>query len=201
MRKMIFHLIGAVISCILIQGYAAAQSPITPPKIGETVGDFNLKSVDGKPLSLAHSKGSKGTLLIFMATRCPYSNAFVKVMEQLNEQYSAQGIQVIGINSNKTDPYDDVVAHARQNGLKYPILKDEGNVIADKLGAQVTPEAYLLDNHLKLQYHGALGNSKDPSTDSAKANGDEVKAALDALLGGKPVSAPETKAFGCTIKR
>jgi hypothetical protein len=59
----------------------------------------------------------------------------------------------------------------------------------------------LLDSTWTLRYHGALGNSHQPTTNPDKTTGDEIRPALDAVLAGKPASMPETKAFGCTIKR
>ena len=73
--------------------------------------------------------------------------------------------------------------------------------MANRLGAQVTPEVFLLDSAMTLKYHGAVGNSKSLTTKPEEANGDEFKTALEAVLIGKPVSLTTTKAFGCTIKR
>jgi hypothetical protein len=52
-----------------------------------------------------------------------------------------------------------------------------------------------------LQYHGALGNSHQPTNNPANTNGDELRPALDDVLSGKPSEVTETKAFGCSIKR
>jgi hypothetical protein len=110
-------------------------------------------------------------------------------------------VAFIGINANKTEPVTEVADHARAHGLEFLILKDEGNQIADRLGASVTPEVFLLDSTWTLRYHGALGNSHQPTTNPDKTNGDEIRPALDAVLAGKPADVTETKAFGCTIKR
>jgi peroxiredoxin len=193
---------GLILTLAVLAGTADGILALSvKTKIGDKVADFSLKNTQGKQVSLTSQKGLKATVLIYIATGCPYSNAFNGVMESVQITYASRGVQLIGINSNKTEPFEKVVEHARQNKFSFAVLKDEGNILADRLGAQGTPEVFLLDGNLTLRYHGALGNSKNPTTDSSKANAEELKAALDALLANKPISVTETKAFGCTIKR
>jgi len=168
-----------------------------PPAIGATVEDFTLPDIDSKDRSLNSLKGKKGTVLIFISVQCPVSNAYNERMEKLAQDYSAQGINVVGVNANKTEPVDAVKAHASEKHLTFTILKDAGNKLADRLGAQFTPEAYVLDANNKLVYHGRIDNSRD----ATQVNSSELREALDALLAGKPVEKTTAKAFGCTIKR
>jgi peroxiredoxin len=191
--------IGCLAAVLLTLNLIAGN--IVPAKIGDKIADFSLKDTKGETHSLLQSKGSKATAVIFISTQCPYSNAFNHVMAELHQEYQAKGIQFVGINANKTEPAKEVGEHTSKNGLKFLVLKDEGNVVADKLGAQVTPEVFLLDKDMRLQYHGAIGNSKNPTTKPEEAKADEVRAALDAVLTGRPVVTSTTKAFGCTIKR
>ena len=179
----------------------AGDLPTAKIKIGEKMPDFSLSDVTGKPHSLYENKGMKAVAVIFIATKCPYSNAFNHVMAGLAHEYAARGVAFVGINANKTEPVSEVADHARTHGFDFTVLKDEGNVIADRLGARVTPEVFLLDSNWTLRYHGALGNSHQPITDPERASAEEFRPALEAVLAGKPVANPETKAFGCTIKR
>jgi len=165
--------------------------------IGAAAPDFTLPDADGRAHSLASLKGKSGTLILFVATQCPYSNAYNARMQKLAEDYRARGVNVVGINSNSTEPAAEVKQHAADNGLNFTILKDPGNQIADRYDAQVTPEAYLLDASGKLVYHGRIDNSRTgyliTSTD--------LRDAIEATLAGKPVEKAEAKAFGCSIKR
>src|ERR1051325_3260569 len=136
--------------------------------VGAAVEDFTLPDADGKEHSLASLKGSKGTVLIFIATRCPVSNAYNERMQKLAEEYKAKGINVVGINANSTEPAAEVKSHAAEKGLKFTILKDDGNKIADRLGATKTPEAYVIDTSGKLTYHGRIDNSL--KTDAITSN-------------------------------
>jgi peroxiredoxin len=177
------------------------ELPAAKIKVGEKMADFTLPDVNGKPHRLYEFEGKKAVAVIFIATRCPYSNAFNHVMASLAHEYEGRDVAFIAINANKTEPVAEVAEHARAHGLDFLILKDEGNQIADRLGASVTPEVFLLDSAWTLRYHGALGNSHEPTTNPDKTTGDEIRPALDHILAGKPVAVTETKAFGCTIKR
>lgn len=168
-----------------------------PPAIGATLEDFTLPDVDGKTHSLASLKGKNGSVLIFIATQCPVSNAYNERMEKLAKEYQGRAITLIGINSNSTEGADVVKAHAATNKLTFTILKDPSNKIADRLGATRTPEAYFLDASNKLLYHGRIDNAKDASQVSSS----ELRDALDATLAGKPVVKTTANAIGCSIKR
>ena len=165
--------------------------------IGAVVPDFTLPDADGKEHSLASLKGKSGTVLIFIATKCPVSNAYNERMAKLAADYRARGVNVVGINSNSTEPAAEVKQHAADKGLAFTILKDPGNLIADRFDAQVTPEAYLLDASGKLVYHGRIDNSRNGDAITSS----ELRDAIDATLAGKPVEKTEVKAFGCSIKR
>ncbi len=168
-----------------------------PPAIGAIIEDFTLPDADGKAQALSSLEGKNGTVLIFVATKCPVSNAYNERMEQLAQDYKARGINVIGINSNAAELAGEVKTHAATNKLSFPILKDTGNKIADQLGATVTPEAFFLDAGNKLMYRGRIDNARD----KAQVNANDLRDALDAALAGKPIAKTVAVAFGCTIKR
>ena len=168
-----------------------------PPIIGSTIADFTLPDASGTAHSLASLKGKNGSVLIFIAVQCPVSNAYNERMEKLAQDYKARGITVIGVNSNSPESAADVKDHAAKNNLTFTILKDNGNKLADTLGATRTPEAYFLDANNKLLYHGRIDNSRDVS----QVNSSELRDALEATLAGKPVPKATANAFGCSIKR
>jgi peroxiredoxin len=186
-------IVGAVVAG---SGRVMSEVP-APPAIGTTIDEFTLPDVDGQDHSLKSLKGKNGTVLIFIAVQCPVSNAYNERMQKLAEDYQAKGVAVIGINANVSEDAAAVKSHAASKGLKFPILKDPGNKLADKLGATRTPETYFLDANNKLVYHGRIDNSQDP----AAIESNDLRQAIDSTLGGKPVEKTEAKAFGCSIKR
>ena len=166
--------------------------------IGATVEEFKLPDAEGRERALSLIKGAKGTVLIFVSTRCPVSNAYNERMEKLAQDLKARGINVVGINSNVEETADEIKQHASEKGLTFMMLKDKGNVIADRLGAQKTPEVFFLDASNKLLYRGRIDDT-DPRRGEATSN--DLRNAVDETLAGKPVSKPEGLAFGCSIKR
>ncbi len=168
-----------------------------PPAIGTMIDDFKLPDADGAEHSLKSLAGKNGAVIIFVATKCPVSNAYNDRMEKLAQDYKAKGINVIGINANNSEPASEVKSHAAEKHLTFTILKDDGNKIADRLGATRTPEAYLIDASGKLVYHGRIDNSQN----TANITSNDLRDALDEVLGGKPVTKTGGAAFGCSIKR
>lgn len=189
-------LVCAALSNINVKAVGAEDSPVAGA-IGSTVAEFKLPDVDGKDHSLSSIKGKNGTVLIFIAVQCPVSNAYNERMEKLAQDYKARGINVVGVNANSTESASDVKAHAASHNLTFMILKDNGNKLADALGAERTPEAYVLDASNKIVYRGRIDNSKN----AASVTTSELRDALDAVIAAKPVAKTSVPAFGCSIKR
>ncbi|HUN64758.1 MAG TPA: redoxin domain-containing protein [Bacteroidota bacterium] len=167
-------------------------------KIGDKAPEFALKNYDGKEYSLpALMKEHAINVVMFIATQCPVSNAYNERMEQIFETYSAKGIGVVAINANKEEDVAAITAHAKEHGFRFPVLKDLKNVIADRYGAQVTPEIFVIVKDGTVAYHGRIDDSR--KADGVQSR--DLALALDALLAGKQPPKTETKAIGCTIKR
>jgi peroxiredoxin len=185
---------------VLAASALAAAAPAADLKIGASAPDFTLPSAaDGKALGLKDLLAkNRAVAVIFVATKCPVSNAYNGRMAALGKEYAAKGIAFVGVNSNKTEPAAEVAAHAKEHGFTFPVVKDEGNRIADAYGAMKTPEVFVISPKGDLVYHGRIDESQD---DASQARSPDLRNALEAILAGRPVPAPETKAFGCTIKR
>jgi len=165
--------------------------------IGQPVADFKLPDADGKDHSLSTLKGEKGTVIIFISAQCPMVRAYNERIEKLAQDYRAKGVNVVGVNSNVTESADDIKRHAAENSYSFVVLRDKGNKVADLLGAERTPEVFLLDASNKLVYRGRIDNHRDVSL----VQSNDLRDAIDATLAGKPVAKTEAAAFGCTIKR
>lgn len=164
--------------------------------IGTTLENFSLPDTEGKIQSFNDLKGKNGAVIVFLSAQCPVVKQYNERISQIAAEYQSRGINFIGINSNHTESLEWVKSNAAEN-YKFPVLIDKGNVIADKLGATVTPEAYYFDAKNVLQYHGAIDNDK-----SGKAITDTyLKTAFDASLAGKTIAKTRANAFGCSIKR
>ncbi len=163
----------------------------------KSVDNFTLTDINGARHSLADYRPARAIVLMFIAAECPVSNAYDDRFVKLYKDYEPKGIAFIGINSNKQETVEEIRRHAKEHGFAFPILKDWNNVIADKLGASVTPEIYVLNTKYEILYHGRI----DDSRREANVKSHDLQNALDAVLAGKSIPVTETKAFGCTIKR
>jgi peroxiredoxin len=186
-----------IVAFAAVAGSGGTSDLPAPPAIGTVLDDFKLPDTDGAERSLNALKGRNGAVLIFISVQCPVSNGYNERMEKLAEDYRARGINVIGINANVTEPLAAVKAHAADKHYTFTVLKDDGNKIADRLGATRTPEAYLIDAGGRLVYHGRIDNSLN----TANVTSNDVRDALDELLSGKRISKTGGAAFGCSIKR
>ncbi len=165
--------------------------------VGTTLETFTLPDTNGGSQSFNKLKGENGAVLVFLSAQCPVVKAYNERINQIADELKAKGINVIGINSNATESLDWVKSDAAQVGYKFPVLIDKGNVLADKLGASVTPEIYYFDKQNVLLYHGAIDN--DRSGKNITIN--YLRDASEATLSKKPIKATKTNAFGCSIKR
>jgi peroxiredoxin len=178
---------------------AIAAPAAAAPAIGSPAPAFTLTTLDGQTVSLADAARShKAVVVMFIATKCPYSNAYNDRMRDIANGYARQGVLFLGINSNKTEPAEETRAHAKQHGFTFPVAKDPENKVADLYDARHTPEIFVVDPQGVLRYHGRIDENYE---DASKVTSPDLKNALDALLAGKPVQKAETKAFGCSIKR
>jgi glutathione peroxidase-family protein len=165
------------------------------------MADTKLKNINGKEVSIASVKGSKGTLVVFTCNHCPWAKAWQGRIAELSNTYSKKGVGVVLINSNDPaaypeDDFDGTVARAKELKLTVPYAIDATSDVARAFGATRTPEAYLFDKSGKLVYHGAV----DDNAKSDEVTARYLKDAIDATLAGKAVPVAETKAVGCGIK-
>jgi len=166
-------------------------------KIGDKPENFTLSAPDGKQHSLFLKEAPKATTVLFISARCPISNRYNGRMIEFAQQYGQKGVRFLALNANDPETMEDIDEHAKRIGYRFPVLRDVKNVVADKWGAQVTPEAFVLDQQGVLQYHGRI----DDQLAERKVTSPDLKNALEAVLAGKKPEKPETKATGCDIKR
>jgi peroxiredoxin len=179
------------LSLLIAAGILSAGTPVS-------IDNFSLNDYNGKSISLTDYKDSKAIVLMFISTQCPVSNAYNERMAALHNNYNKKNVTILGINSNKAETPEVIKEHAEEKNFGFPVLKDDNNIIADKLEASHTPEVYIIHPvTLTVQYHGRI----DDSQREAKVQSKDLSVALDEILAGKPVTVKETKSFGCSIKR
>ena len=187
-------LVAVLTLFVFVLGPATGRAGDFP--VGTALDNFSLPDISGKVQTLNDLKGKNGAVVIFLSAQCPVVKGYNARISQLAAEYQSKGINFIGINSNHTESLDWVKSNAAEN-YKFPVLIDKGNVLADKLGATVTPEAYYFDAKNVLLYHGAIDNDRS----GRSISDDYLRVAFDSSLAGKPIAKTRANAFGCSIKR
>ena len=141
--------------------------------------------------------GQDVTVVVFISTVCPVSNSYNLRMKELYRVYAPKGVKFEFLNANQNESPAEVEDHARSVGFPFPVMRDSNNVMADRLGAEYTPESFVIDRQGVVRYHGRIDDAQNP----ARVRQNSLRLAIDAVLAHGEVPTPETKAFGCTIKR
>ncbi len=201
-ENMAMRLILASCFCVLCGRTLLAEKPMAKPSVlGREVTAFSLKDYRGKTHKLSDYADQKLLVIAYLGTECPLAKLYAPRLESLSEKYKGQGVAFLGINANRQDSLTEIAAHARIHDLKFPVLKDLGNQVADQMGAVRTPEVFVLDKDRKVRYHGRIDDQYGVGFIRENVTREDLAIALDELLAGKPVSEPLTEAVGCFIGR
>ena len=180
-----------------------ALTPSTMLPLGTTAPDFQLPDTNGKVVSLADFKGAPALLVLFICNHCPYVKHVREELANLGRDYQARGVAIVAISSNDAKNYPDdspekMKQEVKSAGYTFSYLYDEKQSVAKAFHAACTPDIFLFDKNLKLVYRGQLDNSR-PGND-IPVTGKDLRAALDAVLAGQPVSEHQVPSMGCNIK-
>ena len=160
------------------------------------VASFSATNMKGGK-DVFETAAAKATVVVFYSALCPISNEFNDRMSELYKAYKGKEVRFVFVDSNDNESAAEIARHAKLAEYPFPVYKDEHNVLADLLKAEATPESFVLDGSGVIRYRGYIEDSKNEAR--VKVRG--LRDAIDAVLAGKPVPRPETKSFGCTIKR
>jgi peroxiredoxin len=178
-------------------------TPSTMLNLGTKAPDFNLPDTEGQDRSLSEFSDSKGLLVIFMCNHCPYVKHIQHALAKLADEYMDKGIAVVGISSNSVESHpqdgpDAMREEAARAGYHFPYLYDASQETAKAYRAACTPDIFLFDGSQKLVYRGQFDDSRPGN--NLPVTGEDLRAALDALLEGKSPSAEQKASIGCNIK-
>lgn len=191
--------LGLFVAAVMLAGCANGQSQpagIEVLAIGAEVPGFTMKDHTGKEHSLEQYK-DKIVILDFSSQHCPYSQAADPELNALMKKLEGKDVVLLSIDSHASTPSEEIAKYAQEHELTFPILKDEGNSYADKLGATRTPEFFVVDKAGKLAYHGAFDDGREPGDGDAHY----LEDAVNALLAGEAPAPATSKPIGCSIKR
>ena len=179
------------------------RTPSTMLPLGTRAPDFSLVNVDGQTVSLADFRDVPALLVMFISNHCPYVIHVADHLAQLGREYQARGAAIVAIGSNDIASYpadspEQMVAEAEQRGYTFAYLYDETQEVAQAYRAACTPDFFLFDADRRLVYRGQLDSSRPDS--GIPVTGEDLRAALDAVLAGNVPAADQRPSLGCNIK-
>lgn len=182
-------------------------TPSTMLALGTAAPDFSLPDTNGgKTVSRADFKG-KPLLVTFICNHCPFVKHIRVELAKLGRDYRGK-VGMVAISSNDVVKHPDdspakMTEEAKAAGYTFPYLYDETQSVARAFDAACTPDFFLFDASHKLAYRGQLDDSRPsgrgPGGD-LPVTGKDLRAAMDAVLAGKPVSKDQKPSIGCNIK-
>jgi peroxiredoxin len=171
--------------------------------LGTRAPDFRLPDAGGHYFSLGQMTGHPALLVMFICNHCPFVKHIRSELAKLGGDYARQNVALVAINSNDVANYPEdapafMAQEAREAGYNFPYLYDESQAVARAFRAACTPDFFLFDRNHRLVYRGQLDDSRPGN--GIPVTGRDLRAALDALLAGRPVSSAQKPSLGCNIK-
>jgi peroxiredoxin len=181
-----------------------ARTESSMPPLGTPAPEFKLPDVvSGQTVSLNQFTSRKALLIMFICRHCPYVKHVQAELSRIGRDYGGDSLGIVAISSNDATAYaDDAPASLREMALElnfsFPFCYDESQEIARAYTAACTPDFFLFDQDRRLAYRGQLDDSRPGS--STPVNGQDLRAAIDALLAGRKVNPVQRPSMGCNIK-
>src|SRR5207247_4975661 len=186
---------------------ATAVFAFDPPPVGSAAPDFSVTDASGKTHSLSQYKG-KYVVLEWFNPECPFVKKHYGSgnMQKLQQQYTGQGVvwrtidsNAPGTEGNITPEQAQKIAESWKTHQTALLLDSEGKA-GRAYGAKNTTNMVVVSPEGKIAYEGAIDSIATPNPADIPNSSNYVKAALDESLAGKPVTTPQTKPYGCSVK-
>jgi peroxiredoxin len=180
-----------------------AATPSTMLALGTPIPSFRLPDLEGRIVSPDQFRSAPALLVAFICRHCPFVRHIRQEFSQFAKEYQTRGLAVVAINSNDViafpeDGPDGMRQEASDAGYSFPYLFDESQAIAKSFRAACTPDLFLFDAAATLVYRGQFDDSRPRS--AVPVTGRDLRAAADAVLESRAVSATQKPSIGCNIK-
>ena len=181
-----------------------AATPSTMLELGTAAPEFALPDVvTGRTVSLGSFHDKDVLLVMFICHHCPFVKHVKGELALLGQDYAGKSVGIVGISSNdpavsSDDSPEGLRGMVAEWGLSFPVCYDETQAVAKSYAAACTPDFYVFDRDRRLAYRGQLDGAR-PSNLIA-VTGEDLRGAIDGLLGGRPVNPEQRPSLGCNIK-
>jgi peroxiredoxin len=175
------------------------QPGLSPPRIQEIGGladDFTLPAVNGGQINLsALLDGNKGAVAVFWSGVCSHCVRYDSYLNSFPERHP--DLALVAVASRAGETPEQIRQIIAERGIHFPMVHDQGSLVARRWSTEQTPRAFLIDSGRVLLYRGAIDNFKYPGDPEYVAH---LENAISEFLVGKPVQRTETSSFGCAIQ-
>ncbi len=178
-------------------------TPSTMADLGMKAPSFTLPDVYGNQVSLDDFRDKKALLVMFISRHCPYVQHVKHELARLGRDYAGKSVGIVAVCSNDIRSYPEdspekLARMAEELGFTFPVCFDETQEVAKAYRAACTPDFYVFDDERKLVYRGQLDDSRPGN--NIPVTGKDLRAAIDAVLEGRPVNPNQKPSLGCNIK-
>ncbi|MGH9042426.1 MAG: thioredoxin family protein [Acidimicrobiia bacterium] len=180
-----------------------ARTPSTMLPLGTPAPTFELPDPDGKPVAISDFSAAPVLVVAFLSNHCPFVQHVADGLGEVGRDIQANGGAVVGVMANDIANYPDdrpelMAKMAERHGWTFPYLHDETQEVAKAYRAACTPDYFVFDGERRLVYRGQMDDAR-PGNDVA-VTGEDLWAAVEAVLAGQPVAEDQRPSMGCNIK-
>jgi peroxiredoxin len=196
--------VGVLLICAAAAGLAwmlRDRAPARGRAPGQSIADFAIKDVRTGQLHRLSDHRGRVVAIIFTGTSCPVGDLYLPRLNAQAKAFESRGVDFLAINSNASESPEEVAEHARRSSMRFPVLKDQGNRVADQLLAERTCEALVIDRSGRLRYRGAIDDQYGLGARRDHPERNYLSEAIEALLAGRRVEPELTPVVGCPIER
>jgi peroxiredoxin len=178
--------------------------PSTMLALGTKAPDFELPDVvTGRTVSIREFDRKRALLVMFICRHCPYVQHVRSELARLGRDFADSELAIVAISANDPDEYpedapESLAEEAREAGYAFPYLFDEAQEVAKAYTAACTPDFFLFGADRALAYRGQLDDSRPRN--GLPVTGKDLRAAIEAVVSGEPVSDHQRASIGCSIK-
>ncbi|MEZ5326775.1 MAG: redoxin domain-containing protein [Verrucomicrobiales bacterium] len=168
-----------------------------------SVENFALLDHEGKFHELDYycrMPSAKGVVLFIQGNGCPLVQKRIPELKRLKEEFEGKGILFAMLNANIQDERAEIAAEAKEFGINMPILKDDAQLVAERLGVTRTAEALLIDSKSKeVVYRGAIDDRMTYQKEKPEAGNLYLRDAIEALIAGEQIAVRTSDSPGCKV--
>jgi peroxiredoxin len=171
--------------------------------LGTQAPDFALPDTEGRIVRLSDAADAPALLVMFLCNHCPFVKHVREGVARFARDYAATGLAMVAISANDPEQYpdDSPAAMKREKaeaGYIFPYLFDETQLVARAYDAACTPDFFLYDRERRLVYRGQFDGSRPGN--GVPVTGEDLRAAVDAVLAGRAPVQDQRPSLGCNIK-